>query len=88
MELNHDTQNEHFNCQEEFIALTDEYILSTLSITNIWAPPLTIFTQQTADHTKTSSPPHLEIDFLIESGATLNVLNKNTWKEIKECHKL
>ena len=86
MELNHDTQNDDFNCQEEFNALTDEYMLSTLCITNIWAPPLTTFTQQTAHHTKTNSPPHLEIDFLIESGATLNVLNKDTWNEIKEYH--
>ena len=28
----------------------------------MWALPLTIYTQQTIDHKKTISPPHLEID--------------------------
>ena len=43
-------------------------------------------TQQTLDYKKTISPPHLEIDFLLDSGATLNVLNKDTWNELKEYH--
>ena len=50
--------------------------------------PLTIYTQQTLDHKKTISPPHLEIDFVLDSGATLNILNTDTWNEIKEYHKL
>ena len=29
IELNQDTQDEYFNCQEEFNTLTEEYILST-----------------------------------------------------------
>ena len=27
--------------------------------------------------------PMLEIDFLLDSGATLNLLNEDTWNEIK-----
>ena len=50
--------------------------------------PLTIYTQQTPDHTKTISPPHLEVDFLIDSGTTLNILNNDTWNAIKGYHKL
>ena len=49
---------------------------------------LTIYTQQTPDHTKTPSPQHLEIEFLLDSGATLNVINNDTWNEIKEYPKL
>ena len=41
-----------------------------------------MYTQQTPDHTRTEFPPHLEIDFELDSGATLNVLNNNTWNEI------
>ena len=88
MELNQDTQNEYFNCQEECNTLTEEYILSTSCKTNIWELPLTIYTQKTPDHKKTISPPHLEIDFLLDSGATLNILNTDTRIEIKEYHKL
>ena len=50
--------------------------------------PLTIYTQQTPDHTKTVSPPRLEINFLLDSGAVLNVLNNDAWNEIREHHKL
>ena len=34
-----------------------------------------IYTQQTPDCKKTISPPHLETDSLLESGATFNILN-------------
>ena len=47
-----------------------------------------MYTQQTPDHTKTISPPHLELEFLIDSGTTLNIFNNETWNEIKEYHKL
>ena len=49
--------------------------------------PLAKYAQQTPDHTKTSPPPHLEIDFLIYSGATFIVLNNDTWNEIKKYQK-
>ena len=89
LELNEDTQDKYFNCQEEGNTLTEEYILSTSCKSNIWILPPTIYTQQTPDHTKTISPPHPEIDFLlVESGASLNVLNNDTWNEINEYHKL
>ena len=53
-----------------------------------WVSPLTIYIQQSPDHTKTASQPLLDIDFLIDSGATFNVLNNDTWNEIKDCQKL
>ena len=31
----------------------------------------------------TKQKPVLEIDFLLDSGATLNLLNEDTWNEIK-----
>ena len=55
---------------------------------NIWLLPLTIYPQQAPDDIKTISPPHHENDFLIDSGATLNVLNNDTWSEIKEYHRV
>ena len=50
--------------------------------------PLTMYTPQTPDPKRTISPTPLEIDFLLDSGATLNILNNETWNEIKEYHKL
>ena len=32
--------------------------------------------------------PHLEVDFLVDSGSRLNVLNNDTWNQFKEYHKL
>ena len=89
LELNQDTQAEYFNCQEECNTLTEDYNLSTSCKSNIWVLPLTIYI-----HNKhliignEISPPHLEIDFLLDSGATLNILNNDTWNDIKEYHKL
>ena len=47
-----------------------------------------MYTPQTPDPKRTISPPHLEIDFLLDSGAILNILNNGTWNETKEYHKL
>ena len=49
-----------------------------------------MYTQQTPDYRlyKTISPSHLEKDFLLNSSATLNILNNNIWNEMKEYHKL
>ena len=88
LELNQDTQGEYFNCLEECNNLTEEYIFSTLCKSNIWVLPLTMYTQQTPDYTKTISPPHIEIDYLLDFGASLNLLNNDTWIEVKEYHKL
>ena len=88
LEFNQDTQDEYFNCQEECNTFTEEYILSTSCKNNIWVLPFTIYTQQTLDHKKTISPPHLEIVFLLDSGAALNILNTAFWNDIKEYHKL
>ena len=88
LELNQDTQHKYFNCQDECNTLTEEKILPTSNKSKIWVLPHTIYKQQTLDYRKTVSPPHLEIDFLLDSGATLIVLNNDTWNEIKEYHKL
>ena len=87
MELNQDTQDEYFNRQEECNTLSEEFILSISCKTNLWLLPLAIFSQQTSDYPKTISPAHLEIDFLIDPRATLDVLN-NEWNEIIEYHNL
>ena len=79
-------EHNHLTIIEECNTLTEEYILFTSCKSNIWLLPLTIYIQQTPDHTKTIWPPHLEIDFLFDSGASLNVLNNDTWNEIKEYH--
>ena len=63
-------------------------ILSTSFKRIIWVLPLTIYTQQTPDLTKAVSPSHLEIDFLIGSGAAFNILSTDTWNKNKEYHKL
>ena len=75
LELNQDTQEEYFICQEECNTRREESMLSKSYKTTIWVLPLTIETQQTPDHTRKISPPHIEIDFLIGLGATPNVLN-------------
>ena len=47
---------------------------------------LTAYTQHTLKHTRTVSPPHL--GFLLDSGATPNLLNNETRIEPKEYHNL
>ena len=79
LELNQDTQDEYFNCQYKCNTLTEAQILSTFFKNHMRILPLTIYTQQTPDHKKTISPPHLEIYFLLDSGATLQL--------VKEYHK-
>ena len=66
----------------------EEYFISTSYKSIIWVLPLTMYTQQTPDCTKTISPPYLEINFLLDSGAKHNISNNDTWKEIKEYQKL
>ena len=52
-------------------------------VNKIWVLPLTIYTQQKPDYKKTISTPHLEIDSILDSGATLNILKTNSWNAIK-----
>ena len=82
LEINQETQDKNFNCQEECNTLTEEYFLTTSCKSNVLVFPLTLYTQQTPDHTKTVSPPHLEIDFITDSGATFNNLNNDSVNEI------
>ena len=74
LELNQDTQDEYFDCQEECNTLTEDYTLSNSCKNNTWVLQLRIYTQQTLDHKRTISLPHLEIEFLVDSGAILNIL--------------
>ena len=46
-EINQDTQDKKFNCQEECSTQSEEYILPTSSKINIWLLPVTLYTQQT-----------------------------------------
>ena len=87
-ELNQNTQDKYFKCQMECNTHTGGYIFSTSCKINIWVLSLTLITKQTLDHMNTFSPPHLEIDLLIDSQATLKVLNNDTWNENKEYFKL
>ena len=83
LELNQDTQDKYFNCQEQYNTLTEDNILSTSCKNILWVLPLTIYTQQTLDHKRTIYALHLDIDFLLDFGATRNILNTDTWNEIK-----
>ena len=56
LELNHDTEDEYFNFQEECNTLTEEYIFCTSCKNNIWVLSLTIYTQQTPDQKKHNLP--------------------------------
>ena len=88
IEITQDTQDEYFNCQEEGNTLTEEYTLCTSCNSNFWVLPLTIYTHQTPDYTKTVFPPYLEIDFRLDLGAMPTLLNSDSWNEAKEYHKL
>ena len=55
---------------------------------DIWVLPLTIYPQQAPDDIKTISPPHHENELQLDSGATVNVLNNDTWRKIKEYHRV
>ena len=83
LKLNQDEQDEYFNCQEEFNTLTEEYSFTTSCKSKLWLLLLTIYTQQTVDQTRTISPTHIEIDFLIDPGATFNVLNMELGTTLK-----
>ena len=50
LELNQETKDECFICQEECNTLTEESIHSTLCKSNNWVLQLTIHTKQTLDH--------------------------------------
>ena len=83
----HNQHTQPIQCQEKSNTLTEAYTLSTSCKSNIWLLPLTKYTKQTPDHTKTVSPLYPETDFLKDSGATPNILNNDTWNENEEYHK-
>ena len=51
LELYQDTQDEYFNYQEECNTLIEDYIFTTSCKSNVWVLPLTLYTQQTPNHT-------------------------------------
>ena len=55
-------------------------ILNALESNPTWILPMYQCNNIEQDFTK--QRPILEIDFLLDSGATLNLLNEDTWNEI------
>ena len=64
-----------YNANED----TCNTIINTLESNPTWILPMYQCNKFEQDFTK----PILEIDFLLDSGATLNLLNEDTWNEIK-----
>ena len=55
--------------------------MNALESNTTWILPMYQCNKFEQDFTK--QKPILEIDFLLDSGATLNLLNEDTWNEIK-----
>ena len=66
-----------YNANED----TCNTIINTLESNPTWILPMYQCKKFEKDFTK--QKPILEIDFLSDSGATLNLLNEDTWNEIK-----
>ena len=66
-----------YNANED----TCNSLINTLEKKPAWILPMYYYTKLEQEFTK--QKPMLEIDFLLDSGATLNQLNGGTWNEIK-----
>ena len=66
-----------YNAKED----TCNSIINTLESNPTWILPMYQCTKLEQDFTK--QKPLLAIDFLLDSGATLNLLNEDTWNQIK-----
>ena len=66
-----------YNANED----TCNTIINTLESNPTWILPMYQCNKLEQDFSK--QKPILEIDFLLDSGATLNLLNEDTWNEIK-----
>ena len=55
--------------------------INTIESNPAWILPIYQCTSLESNFTK--QKPKLEINFLLDSGATLNLLNKDTWNELK-----
>ena len=66
-----------YNANED----TCNKLINTLESNPTWILPMYQCNKFEKDFTK--QKPILEIDFLLDSGATLNILNEDTWNEIK-----
>ena len=66
-----------YNANED----TCNTVVNTLESNPTWILPMYQCNKTEQDFTK--QRPILEIDFLLDSGATLNLLNEDTWNEIK-----
>ena len=66
-----------YNANED----TCNTLINTLESNPTWILPMYQCNKFEQDFTK--QKPILEIDFLLDSGATLNLLNEGTWNEIK-----
>ena len=65
-----------YNANED----TCNTVINTLESNPTWILP--IYQCNEIEHDFTKQRPILEIDFLLNSGATLNLLNEDTWNEI------
>ena len=66
-----------YNAHED----TCNIVINTLESNLTWILPMYQCNKLEQDFTK--QKPILEVDFLLDSGATLNLLNEDTWNEIK-----
>ena len=66
-----------YNANED----TCNTVINTLESNPTWILPMYQYQKLEQDFAK--QKPMLEIDFLLDSGATLNLLNEDTWNEIK-----
>ena len=66
-----------YNANED----TCNTVINTLESNPTWILPMYQYNEIEKDFTK--QRPILEIDFLLDSGATINLLNEDTWNEIK-----
>ena len=66
-----------YNANED----TCNTVINTLESNPTWILPMYQYQKFEQDFAK--QKPMLEIDFLLDSGATLNLLNEDTWNEIK-----
>ena len=56
-------------------------VINTLESNPTWILPMYQYNKLEQEFTR--QRPVIEIDFLLDSGATLNLLNEDTWNEIK-----
>ena len=83
-EYTSESSNEDQEILDKFYSANEDTcntVIKTLEGNPTWILPMYQCNKFEQDFTK--QKPILEIDFLLDSGATLNLLNEDTWNEIK-----